>query len=96
MISLTSILLILTCYFIALFAIAIYVERKHVAGKDLTNNAWVYTLSLAIYATAWTFYGNVGLAATSSFSFLAIYIGPTLTMLFAWPIIRKLVRINNE
>lgn len=96
MISLVNIIYILLLYFVALFAVAIYVERKHDVGSNITDSAWVYTLSLAIYATAWTFYGNVGLAATSSFSFLGIYIGPTLTMLFAWPVIRKLVRINNE
>ncbi len=96
MISLLNIILILVGYFVALFAIAVYVERKYEAGKNFTDSAWVYTLSLAIYATAWTFYGNVGLAATNSFSFLGIYIGPTLTMLLAWPIIRKLVRINSE
>ncbi len=96
MISLSAIITLLVVYFIALFFVAIYVERQYKRGTNLTNNALVYVLSLAIYATAWTFYGNVGLATSSSYAFLGIYTGPTLAMLFAWPIIRKLVRIRDE
>lgn len=96
MISLTTIVAITVAYFIALFCVAVYVERKHAQGKNLTNNALVYTLSLAVYATAWTFYGNIGLATSSSYAFLGIYTGPALLMLFAWPILQKLVRIRNE
>lgn len=96
MINLSTIIGIVVVYFAALFAIAVYVERKYEQGKNLTNNAAIYTLSLAIYATAWTFYGNVGLAATTSYAFLGIYIGPTLAMIFGWPVIRKLIRIKNE
>jgi hypothetical protein len=36
----------------------------------------IYTLSLSIYCTAWTFYGAVGYAARSGLEFLTIYFGP--------------------
>ena len=96
MLSLTAIALILIVYFVALFAIAVYVERKHAQGKDLTSSAFVYILALAVYATAWTYYGNIGLATSTSYAFLGIYTGPALLMLFAWPLLRKMVRIRNE
>lgn len=96
MVSLTTIIGILAVYFIALFCIAVFVERKYEQGKNFTNNAFVYVLALAVYATAWTFYGNVGLATSSSFAFLGIYTGPTLLMLFASPLIKKMVKIRNE
>ncbi|HAS95529.1 TPA: hypothetical protein DCS99_03890 [Candidatus Wolfebacteria bacterium] len=96
MVSLTTIIAITIAYFIALFLVAVYVERKYAKGKNLTDNALVYTLSLAVYATAWTFFGNVGLATSSSYAFLGIYTGPALLMLFAWPLLRKLVKIRNE
>lgn len=96
MVNLTTIIAITIAYFTALFCVAVYVERKYAKGKNLTNNALVYTLSLAVYATAWTFYGNIGLATSSSYAFLGIYTGPALLMLFAWPILQKLVRVRNE
>ena len=96
MVSLTTIIGILATYFITLFFIAVFVERKYEQGKNLTNNAFVYVLSLAVYATAWTFYGNIGLATSSSYAFLGIYTGPTLLMLFAWPLVQKLIRIRDE
>lgn len=96
MVSLTTIIAITVVYFVALFFVAVYVEREYAQGKNLTNNALVYTLSLAVYATAWTFFGNVGLATSSSYAFIGIYTGPALLMLFAWPILRKLVKIRNE
>lgn len=96
MISLANIIFILVSYFALLFAAAIYVEREYAKGRNLTNNAFVYVMSLGIFATAWTFYGNVGLATSSSFAFLGIYTGPTLVMLFAWPLVRKMVKLRDE
>ena len=55
----------------------------------------VYTLSLSIYCTAWTFYGAVGYAARSGLEFLTIYFGPTLVFVGWWWLLRKLVRIGR-
>jgi Na+/proline symporter/nitrogen-specific signal transduction histidine kinase len=76
-----------------LFAIAWFADRRAAEGRSIISNAWVYSLSLAVYATAWTFYGSVGRAATDGVGFLPIYIGPTLTMLLGWFVLRKMVRI---
>ena len=76
-----------------LFAVAWFADRRAAQGRSVISNAWVYSLSLAVYATAWTFYGSVGRAATDGVGFLPIYIGPTLTMLLGWFVLRKMVRI---
>ncbi len=76
-----------------LFAVAWFADRRAAQGRSIISNAWVYSLSLAVYATAWTFYGSVGRAATDGVGFLPIYIGPTLTMLVGWFVLRKMVRI---
>ena len=76
-----------------LFAIAWFADRRAARGQSVVSNAWVYSLSLAVYATAWTFYGSVGRAATDGVGFLPIYLGPTLTMLLGWFVLRKMVRI---
>ena len=60
-------LLILTISFLyvaLLFLIAWWADRREKAGKSLVNNSAIYALSLAVYCTAWTFYGSVGRAAT--------------------------------
>jgi Na+/proline symporter/signal transduction histidine kinase len=84
------------CLYIGiLFVIALWVERKSVAGKNIGNNPFIYSLSLAIYCTTWTFYGSVGKAATSGMMFLTIYLGPTLAIVIWWIVLRKLIRIKN-
>lgn len=80
-------------YLLLLFALAYYAEKKEQAGKSIVNNPYIYSLSLAVYCTSWTFYGSVGKAATSGLSFLTTYLGPTL-MAATWLIVlKKVVRI---
>ncbi len=80
-------------YLALLFAIAYYAEYRQRKGHSLINNPFVYAFSLAVYCTAWTYYGSVGLAANHGVQFLAIYIGPTLAAILFWPVLRKLIRI---
>ncbi|MBI3714380.1 MAG: hypothetical protein HY255_00085, partial [Betaproteobacteria bacterium] len=47
-------------YIGVLFAIAYYADRRADQGRSLIANGYFYSLSLAVYATAWTFYGSVG------------------------------------
>ena len=84
-------------YVIFLFLVAFGAERAAMAGRSgWLRSPWVYTLSLSIYSTAWTFYGAVGYAARSGLEYLTIYIGPTLVMIGWWWILRKLVRIGRS
>ncbi|TAN48177.1 MAG: histidine kinase, partial [Betaproteobacteria bacterium] len=79
-----------------LFAIAYYADRRADAGRSLIANPYIYALSLAVYATAWTFYGSVGRAASDGVGFLPIYIGPTLMIALWWVVMRKILRISKE
>lgn len=83
-------------YLSILFLVAYYAEKKEKAGKSIVSNPYVYALSLAVYCTSWTFYGSVGKAATSGFSFLTIYIGPTLIASLWWIILRKMISIAKK
>jgi len=92
-------LLVLTClgYVILLFAVASAAERSAAEGRaGWLRSPMVYTLSLSVYCTAWTFYGAVGYAARSGLEFMTIYLGPTLVFVGWWVILRKLVRIGRE
>lgn len=90
-VALTSLL-----YFGILFAVAYYADRQRKRGHSLIDNPSVYSLSLAVYCTSWTFYGSVGRAATTGIDFLAIYLGPTLIAFSWWFLLRKIVRICKE
>ena len=92
----TLIISILVVYLVTLLGVALYTERRYAQGKDLTNNSFVYAMSLCVYATAWTFFGNVGVATTSYFLYLGVYIGPALTMIFLRPLLVKLIKLKNE
>src|SRR5437867_8470913 len=79
-----------------LFAIAYYADERADAGRSIIASPYVYSLSLAVYATAWTFYGSVGRAASDGIGFLPIYIGPTLMIALWWVVIRKMLRISKQ
>src|ERR671917_103732 len=66
-----------------------------VAVRSVVGNAYVYALSLAVYATSWTFYGSVGRAASTGIGFLPIYLGPTLMFALGWLVLRKIIRISK-
>lgn len=82
-------------YMGGLFAIASYADRRAELGRSIINNPYVYALSLAVYCTAWTFYGSVGRAATTGIGFLPIYIGPTLAAAIWWFVMRKIIVISK-
>ena len=87
------ILLLSAAYMGLLFAVARFGDARADAGRSIiTPN--VYALSLAVYCTSWTFYGSVGRATSGGLSFLTIYIGPTLMLLFGGVIV-KMIRISK-
>lgn len=96
MISAKIVLTISLAYFALLFLAAYFADKRRQAGRSLLSNPNIYSLSLAVYCTSWTFYGSVGRAATSGLEFLPIYIGPTLMAFTWWFVLRKMVRISKE
>ena len=80
-------------YLLLLFAVAYWGDRRASQGRSVIGNAWVYALSMAVYCTAWTYFGSVGRAANSGVWFLPIYLGPMLAMILAWMVVRKMIRI---
>ena len=83
-------------YLALLFGIAYYTEKRAVSKRSIINNGYVYALSLAVYCTAWTYYGSVGRASTKGLDFITIYLGPTIAAALFYPILRKLIRIAKS
>lgn len=80
-------------YLLLLFFLAYKIDQRVKKGKTILSNPWVYSLSLGVYCTAWTYYGSVGKAVNDGISFLTIYLGPVLVMPLFWIIVRKMIRI---
>ena len=83
-------------YVAFLFLVAYVGDSRAQMGQT----AWIrspiiYTLSISVYCTSWTFYGAVGTAARQGLDFATIYIGPTLIFVGWWWCLRKLVRIGR-
>ena len=98
MVSLNQLVAVCLLYVVGLFAVAFAAERAAARGRGdwLLRSPLVYTLSLSIYCTAWTFYGAVGYAARSGLEFVTIYLGPSLVMIGWWWVLRRLVRIGRS
>ena len=67
--------LIFLLYMALLFVIAFWGDRRR-AELNPRLRVWVYSLSLAVWCTSWTFFGAVGMAADQLWGFLPIYLGP--------------------
>lgn len=94
--TLNALAAISLAYVAFLFLVAFIADREARRGRVKWLRApVVYTLSLSIYCTGWTFYGAVGSAARSGVEYLTIYLGPSLVMIGWWWILRKLVRIGR-
>ena len=91
-----TLFIIVLAYLMLLFVLAYYAEAREKAGRSIVSNPYIYSLSLAVYCTSWTFYGSIGKAATSGLSFLTIYLGPTLMACLWWIILRKMVVVAKE
>ncbi|MGI4836654.1 MAG: hybrid sensor histidine kinase/response regulator [Janthinobacterium lividum] len=82
-------------YMAVMLAIASYGDRRRAPLRPRVR-AWVYSLSLAVYCSSWTFFGAVGQAAEQLWSFLPIYLGPLLLMLLAPWVLQKMVLISKQ
>jgi Na+/proline symporter/nitrogen-specific signal transduction histidine kinase len=80
-------------YLLLLVAVAYFGDWRAAQGRSAIDSSWTYALSLAVYCTAWTYFGSVGRAASGGVWFLPIYLGPTLAMVLGWVVMRKMIRI---
>ncbi|HIC30865.1 MAG TPA: sodium:proline symporter, partial [Flavobacteriaceae bacterium] len=89
-----ALVIIIVVYLAVLFYIAFIAEKKR--QSKWVNNPYVYTLSLAVYCSAWTYYGSIGIAANSGINFLPIYLGPVIAAPLWIVVLRKIIRISKQ
>lgn len=93
--SLSVVIIASLAYVLLLFLIAYFGARHSERGGKLVNNPYTYALSLAVYCTAWTFFGSVGRAAESGIGFLPIYLGPVIFAPIWMIVLRKIILISK-
>ena len=96
MLTVNVLLAVCLGYVALLFVIAFIVDRR-TRRRPIRwlHSPVIYTLSISVYCTSWTFYGAVGSAARNGLEFITIYLGPTLVFIGWWWLLRKLVRIGR-
>ncbi len=95
MISTQIIIAVSALYLAVLFYIA-YRGDRQAGGWIVRYQPLIYTLSLTVYCTSWTFFGAVGNAAQHGLTFFSIYLGPILVFLLFHPFLRKLVNVSKR
>ena len=84
---------IILIYLAVMFYMAFWAEKN--TKSKWVNHPMIYTLSLGVYCTAWTYYGSVGMAATGSLNFLTIYLGPVIAMPLWIVVTRKIIYLSK-
>jgi Na+/proline symporter/signal transduction histidine kinase len=77
-----------------LFLIATATDRQWIP-ESVVRHPLIYTLSLGVYATSWSFYGSVGFAKKEGFNFLTIYLGTTLAFVAAPILLRPILKLTE-
>jgi Na+/proline symporter/signal transduction histidine kinase/CheY-like chemotaxis protein len=83
-------------YLVGLFWLARWGDSDSPLAKKLTSHPAVYSLALAIYCTAWTFFGSVGEASRNNWQYLPILLGPMLVYVFGFRFIQKLTLVSKK
>lgn len=76
-----------------LFALAAYADRARPAWMSGWGRPYIFSFSIAVYCTSWTFFGSVGLATTSGLDFIGVYLGPIIAFTLASPLLLKVARL---
>ncbi|MBV2143571.1 sensor histidine kinase [Falsochrobactrum sp. TDYN1] len=96
MLPVNLVVFVCLAYVLFLFLVAFAGDRK--ASRNPSgwlSSPLVYTLSISIYCTSWTFFGAVGSAARNGAEFVTIYLGPTVVFAGWWFFLRKLVTVGR-
>ncbi|MFZ5843046.1 MAG: NahK/ErcS family hybrid sensor histidine kinase/response regulator [Pseudomonadota bacterium] len=75
----------------ALFLLAYWGDNRDLGRRFPRLPALLYGLTLAVYCTSWTFYGAVGAAIHGGWSFLPIYLGPILLLMFGRGLLERVI-----
>jgi len=93
MLSIWTVGTIVGFYLLALFALAFWGDR-HL--RDNRQHLVLYSLGLGVHCTSWAFFGTTSQAAQYGWAVIPTYLGITLTMAFAFPVILHISRLCQQ
>lgn len=93
--SVSALVAIILVYLFLLFFTAYIVEKNWIPTKWVRHPA-IYVLSLGVYASAWAFYGSVGLAHQYGYGYLTYYLGISGAFVLAPVILKPILRITKD
>lgn len=85
----------LALYILVLFLCAFFGER-HASRLGPRGRMLLFSLTLGVYCSSWTFYGATGAAVRDGIIFLPIYLGPLIFIWFGYDIWRRLGRVRQH
>ena len=83
-------------YVCALFAVAWAGDRIMRSRKGTRGRPFIYAMTLGVYCTSWTFFGSVGLAGSTGYDFIPVYLGPILMFAVGTPLLVRIVRLSKS
>ena len=86
---------VLALYIVLLFICAFFGE-KHASRLSTRGRMLLFSLTLGVYCSSWTFYGATGAAVREGIIFLPIYLGPLLFVALGYDIWRRLGRVRQH
>ncbi len=89
-------LLVSLLYVGLLFVVAYTGDRQPLYPRQPRLRPIIYSLTLAVYCSSWTFYGAVGTAARDGLAYLPIYLGPALLFVFGFGFLRRLLQVVRQ
>src|SRR5690554_7257904 len=92
--SIGQLTFIVLAYLFFLFSTA-YVVEKNWVPKRWVHHPVVFVLSLGVYASAWAFYGSVGLANQYGYGYLAYYLGISGAFALSPILLRPILHITR-
>ena len=86
---------VLALYITLLFICAFFGE-KHASRLNTRGRMFLFSLTLGVYCSSWTFYGATGAAVREGIIFLPIYLGPLIFVGVGYDIWRRLGRVRQH
>lgn len=93
MLNLSFYIAISLIYIAILFAIALWGDKKPVKGR---MHPWVYSLSLTIFCTSWTFYGATAQFAQNGWFFSPVHLGTIVLFIVGFAFWQKMIRVAKQ
>lgn len=80
----------------ALFAVAWVGDRAIRLRQGSSGRPLIYALTISVYCTSWTFFGSVGVASTTGYDFIPVYLGPAILFIAGYPLLVRIVRLAKS